>query len=117
MPRGASSGDELAIETITTGACWPWNLSTVPDGEIARGGATRSVRTCALYGATTSTSRTVSGRSLPSTSVNVVPTSARTAAAIASASSTDDCPRPVCSTGSQTGPFPAASDRRAASSA
>ena len=29
----------------------------------------------------------------------------------------DDCPRPVCGTGSQTGPFPTASDRRAASSA
>ena len=36
MPRGASSGDELAIETSTTGACCPWNLSTVPTGRSDR---------------------------------------------------------------------------------
>ncbi len=29
-PRGTSSPLELAIEKKTTGACWPWNLSTVP---------------------------------------------------------------------------------------
>ena len=30
MPRGASSCDELVIETRTMAACCPWNLSTVP---------------------------------------------------------------------------------------
>ena len=29
-PRGASSGVEVAIEQMTMGASWPWNLSTVP---------------------------------------------------------------------------------------
>ena len=28
--RGRSSPDEVAIEKNTTGASWPWNLSTVP---------------------------------------------------------------------------------------
>ena len=30
MPRGASSGDDVAMEKMTTGASCPWNLSTVP---------------------------------------------------------------------------------------
>ena len=30
VPRGASSPREVVIETMTTGASWPWNLSTVP---------------------------------------------------------------------------------------
>ena len=47
IPRGASSDVELAIETTTTGACWPWNLSTVPTG-TAGGSFDRSVRTWAL---------------------------------------------------------------------
>ncbi len=30
MPRGRSSAVEVAMETNTTGASWPWNLSKVP---------------------------------------------------------------------------------------
>ena len=30
IPRGTSSPLEVVIEKNTTGACWPWNLSTVP---------------------------------------------------------------------------------------
>ena len=30
MSRGSSSGLDVAIEKIDTGASWPWNLSTVP---------------------------------------------------------------------------------------
>ena len=30
IPRGTSSIDDAVIEKNTTGACWPWNLSTVP---------------------------------------------------------------------------------------
>ena len=29
-PRGTSAVDDAVIDTITTGASWPWNLSTVP---------------------------------------------------------------------------------------
>ena len=58
-----------------------------------------------------------SGRVAPFSSVNGVPRSSSIAAAIASASSTDDWLRPSCSTGSQAGPLPAASERRAASAA
>ena len=94
MPRGASSGVELAIETSTTGACWPWNLSTVPTATSA-GSLLRSRRTWALYGATTRTSAGVSARAVPSASVNGDPTSAPTAPATASASSGDDWPAGV----------------------
>ena len=58
-----------------------------------------------------------SGRVAPVSSVNGVPSSSSTDAAIASASSGEDCPWPSCSTESQTGPLPAASERRAASGA
>jgi len=47
IPRGASSLVELAIETKTTGACCPWNLSTVPTA-TASGSRACSIRTCAL---------------------------------------------------------------------
>ena len=34
IPRGASSGVEVAIEKMITGASCPWNLSTVPMSNI-----------------------------------------------------------------------------------
>ena len=30
MPRGTSAALDDVMETMTTGASWPWNLSTVP---------------------------------------------------------------------------------------
>ena len=113
---GAFSAVELAIETNTTGACWPWNLSTVPTA-TSSGRRERSIRTWALYGATTRTSRPDSGRVSPCSSVNGVPSSPAIAAAIASASSSEDWPCPSCSTGIHAGPFPAASERRAVTGA
>ena len=38
IPRGTSSIDEAVIEKNTTGACWPWNLSTVPGAHFAEAG-------------------------------------------------------------------------------
>src|SRR6185312_3470253 len=75
IPRGTSSIDDAVIETNTTGACLPWNLSTVPTSTPLYPAASRYSRsssTCALYGATTSTSswRTVRG---PSSSVHAEP--------------------------------------------
>ena len=85
-PRGASSPLELASETITTGASCPWNLSTVPT-LMPLGTLWRSVRTWALYGVTTRTSSSVSGRVTPVSSVYAVPSSSAIAAATSSASS------------------------------
>ena len=34
IPRGTSSIDDAVIETNTTGACLPWNLSTVPARDV-----------------------------------------------------------------------------------
>ena len=51
IPRGTSSADEAVIDTNTTGACLPWNLSTVPtstSGSPAASSLRRSVTTCAL---------------------------------------------------------------------
>ena len=42
MPRGTSSPLELAIEKKTTGASWPWNLSTVPTRTPAGSALARS---------------------------------------------------------------------------
>ena len=61
IPRGASAPEEEAIEKKTTGACWPWNLSTVPTATPS-GSRSVSSRTCALNGATTITSPTSIGR-------------------------------------------------------
>ena len=55
MPRGASSGADVVSDTMTTGACWPWNLSTVP--MRTPGSRSASAVTCALYGATIMRSR------------------------------------------------------------
>ena len=51
IPRGTSAGEDAAIDTTTTAACWPWNLSTVPTGtppDRARVSSLRSKATCAL---------------------------------------------------------------------
>ena len=48
--------DDAVIDTNTTGACWPWNLSTVPartDSSPAASSRSRNSTTCALYGVTT----------------------------------------------------------------
>ena len=103
MPRGASSRVELAIETNTTGACWPWNLSTVPTA-TSPGSRERSIRTCALYGATTRMSLASSGRVAPSlvgegradAALRPRPRSRR-------ASSSEDWLWPSCGTGSRPG--------------
>ncbi len=53
-------GEVAVIDTITTGASWPWNLSTVPT-RIAEQPAAASRRLisapCALYGATAGSPR------------------------------------------------------------
>ena len=49
IPRGTSSPVEAVIEKKTTGASWPWNLSTVPTARAA-GSRSRRWRTCALNG-------------------------------------------------------------------
>ena len=102
---------ELAIETNTTGACCPWNLSTVPTA-TSPGSRERSIRTCALYGATTRMSLASIGRVAPSSSVKAVPSSSATEAAIARASSSEDWPCPSCETGIHRAPFPRARLRR-----
>ncbi len=59
MSRGSSSGLDVAVEKIDTGASWPWNLSTVPTRRrppIRRSIAAWISATWALYGATTTTS-------------------------------------------------------------
>src|ERR1700731_117695 len=51
IPRGTSSMDEAVIDTNTTGACLPWNLSTVPASTSespAVSRCSRSNNTCAL---------------------------------------------------------------------
>lgn len=53
MRRGTSPWEEAVIETSTTGASWPWNLSTVPSRtppRLAIANASRMQMTCALYG-------------------------------------------------------------------
>ena len=68
IPRGTSSADDAVIDTITTGASWPWNLSTVPTlipESPALSSSRRSSATCALYGATTRTSSAVMARAAP----------------------------------------------------
>src|SRR6185295_630982 len=46
MPRGASSGVEVAMEKMITGASCPWNLSTVPIWML--GNPAFNISTCAL---------------------------------------------------------------------
>src|SRR3954470_18164233 len=52
------------MEYRTTGASWPWNLSTVPT-RAPSGRSRRISATWLLYGATTRTSSTPIGRSTP----------------------------------------------------
>ena len=76
-PRGASSADDAAIDTNTTGACLPWNLSTVPTSTSARPAASsrrRRVTTWALYGVTMRTC-CCAKRVVPCSSVHGVPSS------------------------------------------
>lgn len=83
----------------TTGACPPWNLSTVPTRtpsappSPADANRRRTSATWALYGASTSTSEAASGR-VPCSSVHGEPSSCRSSARIASASSgfRSNCP-------------------------
>src|SRR6266545_4303490 len=66
--RGTSPALEVAIEKKTTGACWPWNLSTVPT-RAPRGRASARHFTCSLYGATTMMSSRPRGAVTPCASV------------------------------------------------
>src|SRR5579862_2024727 len=62
--RGRSSPLEVAIEKKTTAASCPWNLSTVPI-RAPSGSVSASSATWSLYGATTRTSPSASGRVTP----------------------------------------------------
>ena len=42
IPRGTSSIEDAVIETNTTGACLPWNLSTVPTCTSVQAGRVES---------------------------------------------------------------------------
>src|SRR6185312_5391552 len=89
IPRGTSSGDDAVIDTNTTGACRPWNLSTVPTSTSespAVSSSSRSRTTCALYGATTNKSSGCSRR-LPCSSVHLAPNMFWISPTIAAASS------------------------------
>ena len=42
--RALSTAEELAMDTMTTGASWPWNLSTVPTATSSWPDSARPVR-------------------------------------------------------------------------
>ena len=73
MPWGASSGVEVVIEYMTTGASCPGNLSTVPT--LAPGSRSCILKTCALYGAIIRISSSVSALFAPSLSIHFAPSS------------------------------------------
>src|SRR5579862_5335430 len=62
--RGRSSTLDVAMEKMLTAASCPWKRSTVPT-LLPSGSASTRHATCALYGATTTMSSSVSGRSTP----------------------------------------------------
>src|SRR2546423_14453459 len=95
---------------MLTGACWPWNLSTVPTR--AAGSSLLIAPTCALYGATIRTSSHVTGQMRPLSSLHVDPPSTieRTSSATASASGGDSLSYPVVACATHRGPVPATSD-------
>ena len=41
IPRDTSECDDAAIDTMATGASWPWNLSTVPTATSTRPASSR----------------------------------------------------------------------------
>lgn len=125
MPRRTSTGDDAAVVRIATGACRPWNLSTVPTGtpcSPASASAWFTADTCALYAATTSTSSGRSGRPVGASaspgSVHHRPTRSRTRSATTAASAADRTALPPCSTSSPCTPGSTPdSDRRDAAGA
>ena len=90
------------------GRLLPLELVDGPDPDARPAAPTRSIRTCALYGATTMMSAAVSGRVLPSL-VGVVnaPRAARSRRRSRRASSRDEELLPVCATGRYRMPVPA----------
>ncbi|CFM15566.1 Uncharacterised protein [Bordetella pertussis] len=86
------------METITTWASWPWNLSTVPT-RAPSGRAARRVLTCTLYGATNRMSSSVSGAGAPASSTWRWRSRSAHSSATRAASSRLDCVLPSCGTG------------------
>lgn len=103
-PRGESSRDDEHIDTITTSASCPWNLSTLPTLANGPSRCFKS-RTCMLNGATIRMSSIVIRRGLDlPVSQTRQPTSSLTIDSISHASSSHPCELSSCSTGINTIP-------------